>query len=120
VVKIELAVARQGQRRYRGNLIGIDSFGANIRMEDGSDRAADVQLSFDDMTDARLVLTDDLIAAALRRGKHPPPQAGEGREGAALRRRGDSKPRYDHASRQRKTNERAPGTPPAACQPKGE
>src|ERR1700730_9426143 len=113
VVKIELAVARQGQRRYRGNLIGIDGFGANIRMEDGSDRAVAVQLSFDDMIDARLVLTDDVIAAALRRGNpdpSPPPQAWEGREGAALRRRGDSKPRYDHASRQRKKDERAPGT----------
>jgi ribosome maturation factor RimP len=111
VVKIELAVARQGQRRYRGNLVGIDDFAARIRIEDGSDRAADVQLPFDDMIDAKLVLTDDLIAAALRRGKS---------EERALRRRGDSKPRYDHASRQRKKNERTPGTLPAACQPKGE
>jgi ribosome maturation factor RimP len=111
IVKIELAVAFQGQRRYRGNLIAIDSCSANIRMEDGSDRVTEVQLSFDDMTDAKLVLTDELIAAALRRGKS---------EERALRRRGDSKPRYDHASRQRKKNERTPGTPPAASKPKGE
>jgi ribosome maturation factor RimP len=111
IVKIELAVAYEGRRRYRGNLVGIDNFAARIRIEDGSDRAADVQLPFDDMTDAKLVLTDELIAAALRRGKS---------EERALRRRGDSKPRYDHASRQRKKNERAPGTPPAASKPKGE
>jgi len=106
VVKIELAVPFQGRRRYRGNLVGIDNVAVHIRMEEGPDGAADVQLPFDDMTDARLVLTDDLIAAALRRGKHP--------------RDGDSKPRYDHASRQRMKNERASGTPPAASQPEGE
>jgi hypothetical protein len=75
------------------------------------------------MADARLVLTDDLIAAALRRGKRPPfppPQAGEEREGAPSRGRGGSGQRYDHASRQRMKNKRAPGTPPAASQPEGE
>lgn len=111
IVKIELAVAREGRRRYRGNLVGIDNFVACIRIEDGSDRAADVQLPFDDMTDAKLVLTDELIAAALRRGKS---------EERALRCRGGSKLGYDRTSRQRKKNERAPGTAPAASQPKGE
>jgi ribosome maturation factor RimP len=106
VVKIELAVPCQGRRRYRGNLVGIDNVAVHIRMEEGPDGAADVQLRFDDMTDARLVLTDDLIAAALRRGKRP--------------RDGDSKPRYDHASRQRMKNGLASGTPPAASQPEGE
>jgi ribosome maturation factor RimP len=111
VVKIELAVALQGRRRYRGNLVGIDDVSASIRLEDGPDGVPDVQLPFDDMADARVVLTDDLIAAALRRGKA---------EERVLRHRGDARPRYDHASRQRKKNERAPGTPPAASQPKGE
>src|SRR5262249_18338448 len=96
VVKVELAVALDGRRRYRGNLVGIDDTAARIRIEDAPDGAADAQLPFEDMTDAKLVLTDDLIAAALRRGKHfaetagvrpPPPdspaQAGEGGEGAA-------------------------------------
>jgi ribosome maturation factor RimP len=112
LVKIELAAALQGRRRYRGNLVGIDNLGAIIRVEDGPDRTTDVQLPFDDMTDARLVLTDDLVAASLRRGKS---------EERTLRHRGDSRPRYDHASHQRKKKtERAPGTPPVASQPKGE
>ena len=111
VVKIELAVALQGRRRYRGRLVGIDNIAACIRTEDGPDSAADVQLPFDDMSEARLVLTSDLIAAALRRGKS---------EERAARGRGDSGPRYDHASRQRMKNGRAPGTPPAASQPEGE
>ena len=108
IVKIELGVALEGRRRYRGNLVRIDDIAARIRIEDRPDDAADVQLPFDDMTDARLVLTDDLIAAALRRGKHEPGTAGVPR------------PRYDHASRQRMKNKRASGTPPAASQPEGE
>ena len=69
VVKIELAVAFEGRRRFRGVLAGVEGDAARIRIEDGPDGAADVLLRFDDMADAKLVLTDDLIAAALRRGK---------------------------------------------------
>jgi ribosome maturation factor RimP len=111
VVKVELAVALEGQRRFRGVLAGIDDVAARIRMEERTDGVTDVQLPFDDMTDAKLVLTDDLIAAALRRGKS---------EERATGRRGDSRPRYDHASRQRMKNGRAPGPLPAASQPEGE
>ena len=100
VVKIELAVAFQGRRRYRGNLIGIDNVAVHIRMDDEADRAAEVQLPFDDVTDARLVLTDELIAVALRRG--------------------DTKPRYDHTSRRRMKDRRSPETAPAASQSEGE
>jgi ribosome maturation factor RimP len=121
VVKIELAVALEGRRRYRGTLVGIDEFTARIEMEDGPDSNPDVRLRFDDMADARLVLTDDLIAAALRRGKaHPSPLAGEGGVGATARRPGHSGPRYDHAPRQRMKNKRASGAPPAASQSEGE
>jgi len=115
VVKIELAVACEGQRRFRGVLAGISDLAARVRMEDVPD-GAEVQLRFDDMTDARLVLTADLIAAALRREKS---EESATRQRAA-RRDGDSRPRYDHASRQRMKNRRSPGTPPAASQPEGE
>jgi len=118
IVKIELGVALEGRRRYRGNLVGVDDNAARIRIEDRPDGAADVQLPFDDMTDARLVLTDDLIAAALRRGKPAP--AEEGQAEAASRGHGATASRYDHASRQRMKNKRASGTPPAASQPEGE
>jgi ribosome maturation factor RimP len=111
VVKVELATAFEGRRRFRGVLAGIEGDAARIRMESEPDSAADFLLPFDHMDDAKLVLTDDLVATALRRGKS---------EERAARRRGDSKPRYDHASRQRMKNGRAPGTPPAASQPEGE
>jgi ribosome maturation factor RimP len=123
VVKVELAVALDGRRRFRGNLVGIDDLGAHIRVEDRLEGAAEVRLAFDDITDAKLVLTDDLIAAALRRSKPLPPsqaEEGEGPERAASRRRGHSGPRYDHASRQRIKNKGAPRIPPAAPQHEGE
>jgi ribosome maturation factor RimP len=110
VVKVELAVSLEGRRRFRGVLAGVEGDAARIRMEDDPQGAAEVLLRFDDMADAKLVLTDDLIAAALRRGKS---------EERAARGRGDPRPRYDHTSRQRMKNARAPGTP-AASQPEGE
>jgi ribosome maturation factor RimP len=118
IVKIELGVALEGRRRYRGNLVRVDDTAAGVRTDDRPDGAGDVQLPFDDMTDARLVLTDALIAAAFRRDKPAP--AEEGRTEAASREHSDPRPRYDHASRQRMKNKRASGTPPAASQPEGE
>jgi ribosome maturation factor RimP len=123
VVKIELSVPLEGRRRFRGTLVGIDDGAAQVRIEDRPDGAADVKLRFDDMTDARLILTEDLIATALRRGKpspSPSPQAGGASEEAASGHRAHSAPRYDHASRRRMKNKRASGAPPAASQPEGE
>jgi ribosome maturation factor RimP len=121
VVKVELALALEGRRRFRGRLVGIDDSAVRIRVEDGAEGGGDAQLRFDDIADAKLVLTDDLIAAALRRGKG---QAGEAGGGGAPRRHGGLAPRYDHASRQRMKNsmknKRAPGTRAAASQSEGE
>jgi ribosome maturation factor RimP len=89
VVKVELTVASDGRRRFRGHLVGIDESAARVRIEDRADGAADVRLPFEDMADARLVMTDELIAAALRRGKA---QAKEARAGAAPHRRAPSLP----------------------------
>jgi ribosome maturation factor RimP len=131
VVKVELAVASDGRRRFRGNLVAVDDNAARVRIEDRADGAADVSLPFNDMTEAKLVLTDDLIAAALRRGKA---QAREARVDAAAHRGAPSLPSsasregksggYDHASRQRMKNsmkdKRASGTSPAASKSEGE
>jgi ribosome maturation factor RimP len=82
VVKVELAVASDGRRRFRGHLVGIEESAVCVRIEDRADGAADVRLPFNDMAEARLVMTNDLIAAALRRGKA---QAKQARVGAASR-----------------------------------
>jgi ribosome maturation factor RimP len=70
IVKVELAAAVNGRRRFRGRLIGTDGTAARIRREDVAEgEPAELALPIEDMTDAKLVLTDELIAEALRRGK---------------------------------------------------
>jgi ribosome maturation factor RimP len=69
VAHIEMAAAIGGRRRFRGQLLGTDGGSARIRI-DGSDGGPDVLLPIDEMSEARLVLTDALIAQSLRRSKH--------------------------------------------------
>jgi ribosome maturation factor RimP len=68
-VKIELAGGRDGQRRFRGVLIGVEGAAARIRVDGASDAAGTVLLAFDDIEAAKLVLTEEEITVALRRGK---------------------------------------------------
>ena len=63
-VKVEMAIARDGRRRFRGELLGREEDAARIRLEDG----AELLLPIAEMADAKLVLTEALIAAALKRG----------------------------------------------------
>jgi ribosome maturation factor RimP len=86
VVKIELAAPLNGRRRFRGTLAGVDDDAARLRSEDGQDGAVDVPLPFDAMSDARVVLTDALITAALRRSK----SAAEGERAEAGSASGDA------------------------------
>jgi len=80
VVKIELLQPRDGRRRFRGTLAAIADDAATVHVDDAEgDGAADVALPFTAMSDARLVLTDALITAALRRSKQA---VEEGREDA--------------------------------------
>jgi ribosome maturation factor RimP len=70
LVKIEMAVAHQGRKRFRGTLGGIEGGTVHLRRDDtpvGED--GDVALVLEDIADARLVLTDELIAESMRRGK---------------------------------------------------
>jgi ribosome maturation factor RimP len=70
VVKIEMAAAVDGRKRFRGLLLGAEGNAARIRRDDAAaGEVADVLLPIEDMAEARLVLTDALIAEALRRGK---------------------------------------------------
>jgi ribosome maturation factor RimP len=70
VVKIEMAMPRDGRRRFRGVLLGVDGDAVRLRREDAAaGEDSDVLLPVDDMAEARLVLTDALVAESLRRGK---------------------------------------------------
>src|SRR5215469_14100668 len=72
-IKIEMAVSTHGRRRFRGLLLGAEGEAARIRRDDvaaGEEaEAREVLLPIGDMGEARLVLTDALIAESLRRGK---------------------------------------------------
>jgi ribosome maturation factor RimP len=68
--KIEMGVAVEGRRRFRGQLLGADGISARLRRDDAAaGEAAEVLLPIEEMTDARLVLSDALIAESLKRGK---------------------------------------------------
>ena len=68
-----MAVPVNGRKRFRGRLAGVapgpDGPAARMRLiaDDGSE--SEVELPIRAMAEARLVLTDDLIRAALRREK---------------------------------------------------
>jgi ribosome maturation factor RimP len=70
LVKIEMAVPHQGRKRFRGILGAIDGDSIQLHRDDNrAGEAADVMLVMEDIADARLVLTDELIAESMRRGK---------------------------------------------------
>jgi ribosome maturation factor RimP len=70
LVKIEMATLYDGRKRFRGVLLGTEGNFARLRRDDvAADEDAAAALPIDDMAEARLVLTDALIAESLRRGK---------------------------------------------------
>jgi ribosome maturation factor RimP len=70
LVKIEMAVAHQGRKRFRGLLGGVEGETVRIHRDDvAAGEETDVLLVMEDIADARLVLTDELIAESMRRGK---------------------------------------------------
>jgi ribosome maturation factor RimP len=69
-VKIEMAVAIDGRRRFRGMLLGVDGDKARLRRTDvASGEDSDVLLTIEEMAEAKLVLTNELVAQSLKRGK---------------------------------------------------
>lgn len=62
--KLETAELIDGRRRFKGELAGIEDDEVLINIEEGT-----VGLKFDWLSDAKLVLTDDLIKEMLRQRK---------------------------------------------------
>jgi len=63
--QIEMQVPIDGRKRFRGELHGTDGECARIRC----DEINDILLRIDNMAEARLVLTDALVAESLRKSK---------------------------------------------------
>jgi ribosome maturation factor RimP len=68
-VKVELAMPLAGRRRFKGTLLGLENSCARVRQDESQPQPADVLLPIADMAEAKLVLTDALIAESLKRGK---------------------------------------------------
>lgn len=69
-LKVEMAVMQDGRKRFRGTLLGEENNTAKLRLPDAPQGESDtVALPLEDIGEAKLVLTDDLITAALQAEK---------------------------------------------------
>jgi ribosome maturation factor RimP len=73
LVKIETEIPIEGRKRFRGLLIGTDGEAAKLRQEDTKEDSGvtgvEVLLPIAEISEAKLVLTDELVRQALRREK---------------------------------------------------
>jgi ribosome maturation factor RimP len=67
-IKVEMATSVAGRRRFRGVLLGTEHDAARIR-PDEAEEAAEVALPISEMAEARVILSDALLAESLKRGK---------------------------------------------------
>ena len=80
LAKIEMDVPVDGRKRFRGMVLGSDGDFARLRCDDAAEEDTEVVLAIPDMADARLVLTDELVAESLRRGKAAEREARKGED----------------------------------------
>ncbi len=69
VAHVEMQAPIDGRRRFRGELIGTEGDCARIRYQTNASESSEALLRIDDMMEAKLVLTDALIAQSLRKSK---------------------------------------------------
>jgi ribosome maturation factor RimP len=100
MVKIETEIPIDGRKRFRGLLVATEGAAARIRLDHKADTTKDDKKSDDTaaddgtefllpiegMSDARLVLTDELVTQALRREKVAKRQARTAKREQRLRR----------------------------------
>jgi len=71
MAQVEMQAPIDGRRRFRGELAGTDGDHARLRRTDAAANAdSEILLPIDDITEAKLVLTDALISESLRKSKH--------------------------------------------------
>ena len=71
LVKIEMEVPFEGRKRFRGILAGVDGDKTKLKLDAATEgaEATEVTLPIPDMSEAKLVLTDELVTQALRAEK---------------------------------------------------
>jgi ribosome maturation factor RimP len=81
LVRIEMEIPVDGRKRFRGQLAGtVGDIARLTRDDDAEGEAAEVLLPIEEMSEANLVLTDELVTQALRREKHAKRAAREARK----------------------------------------
>jgi len=69
-IKVEMAIAIDGRRRFRGVLLGTEGGNARLRSDNAaSEEAPEILLPIGDMAEAKVTLSDTLITQSLKRGK---------------------------------------------------
>jgi len=76
-IKVEMAIAADGRRRFRGSLIGTEGEAARLRRDNAAPgEPSEVLLPIGEMAEAKVTLSDALIAESLKRGKAEQREAG--------------------------------------------
>jgi ribosome maturation factor RimP len=110
VAHVEMQAPIDGRRRFRGDLLGTQGDSVRLRRTDpAAGDNPEVLLPINDMMEAKLVLTDELIAEALRRSKHGETEA-----------RGQDKGNGKRAPHQTRHRNATPGQDRPANQLKGD
>jgi ribosome maturation factor RimP len=102
VAHIEMTAPIDGRRRFRGQLLGTAGDNVRIRVNDATPDGTDALLPIDDMMEARLVLTDELVAESLRRSKHGDRDTGAPANGQHQSRHRNATPDQDRPASQLK------------------
>lgn len=70
VAKVEMSVMVDNRKRFRGTFTGVSGNDAILHLPDApKDKPDSIHLPIEDIAEARLVLTDELITASLRAAK---------------------------------------------------
>jgi ribosome maturation factor RimP len=111
LVKISMNVPAEGRKRFRGTILGTEGEAARLRVDDAKpDQNAEPLLPIADMAEARLVLTDALVAESLRRSKIEEREAREAEAASA----------EENPSRNHRNTRRSGQTVRQAAQEEGE
>jgi ribosome maturation factor RimP len=97
LAKIEMEVPIQGRKRFRGLLSGTEGEAARLHRDDTEvGEAAEILLPISEMSEAKLVLTDELVTLALRREKAAKREARAARREERHRRHKSAQGRTGH------------------------
>jgi ribosome maturation factor RimP len=67
--KVEMEIPVDSRKRFRGEITGTEGTNAMLRFVNSAGETQNARLPIGDMAEARLVLTDALVAQSLKRGK---------------------------------------------------